>query len=204
MEAKGESMEINRKFAVIGLGYVGLTTAVALSKLGKVVAFDTSEERIKELQQGIERNGEVDVSDLSSKNLFWTANSDDLNECDFYVITVPTPIGKAKRPIFTMLFAATENIGTKLKKGDIVVYESSVYPGMTEEHCIPRLEKASGLICGQDFGVGYSPERINPSDKVHTFHTIAKIEAGTTLNPTIETVKKIADALGISLDDLMK
>lgn len=183
-------MAHRRIISVIGLGYVGLTTAAAFSKIGKIIAYDINPTRIKELQSGHDRNHEVPDHDLSSPNIQFTTNLSDLKEADFYIITVPTPLDKNKDPDFSMLFNASEQIGKQLKIGDIVVYESTVYPGATEEKCIPILEKSSHLRYGKDFTVGYSPERINPADKEHIFTNIIKIVSGTD-EKTIDIVSDV-------------
>src|SRR3990167_1099788 len=172
-------MTHKRIISVIGLGYVGLTTAAAFSKTGKVIAYDINPTRIQELKNGHDRNDEVPDHDLSSANIHFTSNFSDIQEADFHIITVPTPLDNNKHPDFSMLLNASEQLGKQLKIGDIVVYESTVYPGATEEKCIPVLEKSSHLIYGKDFTVGYSPERINPADKEHVFANIVKIVSGT-------------------------
>lgn len=164
-----------RNIAVIGLGYVGLTTAVAFSQIGKVIAYDKNKLRINELKNGVDKNNEISSNFLNSENMNFTANPDELKKADFYIISVQTPTDKTNRPDFSILFDVTKMIANFLKKGDIVVFESSVYPGTTEEECIPLLEKGSGLVCNKDFSVGYSPERINPADKEHDFYHVIKI-----------------------------
>lgn len=164
-----------RKISVIGLGYVGLPVAVAFGQKQMVIGFDINPHRIHELQQGIDLTGEVSLDILTKTNLMLTNNVTDLKQADFHIIAVPSPINQAKQPDFGCLIAASSIIGAQLKKGDIVVYESTVYPGATEERCIPVLEKVSGLKSNQDFFVGYSPERINPGDKTRTFTSIKKI-----------------------------
>lgn len=185
-------MVFQRIVSVIGLGYVGLTTAVAFSKITKVIAYDCSEQRIKELKDGHDVNDEVSDESLQSTNLYFTQSPEDLKEADFYIITVPTPVNKIKQPDLSMVLSASTLLGKFLKKGDIVVYESTVYPGATEEQSIPFLEHSSGLVCGQDFSVGFSPERINPSDKEHVFDNIVKIVSGSDKR----TLDIIADAYG--------
>jgi UDP-N-acetyl-D-galactosamine dehydrogenase len=172
-------MPHGRKIAVIGLGYVGLPVAVAFARSGApVVGFDINAERIAELNRGIDRTREVDPADLKHKSLQLTTDRAALNAADFLIVTVPTPIDENRRPDMRALMAASETAGRALKRGDIVVYESTVYPGATEEDCLPVLERASGLKGGRDFTVGYSPERINPGDKQHRFETITKVVAG--------------------------
>lgn len=165
----------NRKIAVIGLGYVGLPVAVAFGKLGPVIGFDQNPARIAELDQGIERTGEVDPADLQDSDVQYTDDPAQLSAADFYIIAVPTPIDEARQPDLSPLLAASKTVAGQLKLGDIVVYESTVYPGATEEDCIPLLEAGSGLTAGVDFKVGYSPERINPGDTVHKLSTVVKV-----------------------------
>ncbi len=169
------------KVAVIGLGYVGLPLAVEFGKKVPVVGFDIHQKRIEELQSGQDHTLEVSPEELKqSKNLQYSSNLDDLTECNFFIITVPTPIDHVNRPDLTPLKKASETIGKVISKGDIVVYESTVYPGATEEVCIPVIEQVSGLKFNQDFFAGYSPERINPGDKVNTLTKIKKITSGST------------------------
>ena len=171
--------EHGRRIAVIGLGYVGLPVAAAFARADTpVVAFDISHERIAELRAGHDRTREVTADDLRSANFLFTADPSELRAADFFIITVPTPIDEASRPDLRALVSASRTVGAALKEGDIVVYESTVYPGATEEECAPVLEAASGLICGRDFTLGYSPERINPGDREHRFETIQKVVAG--------------------------
>lgn len=172
-------MTHQRIISVIGLGYVGLTSAAAFSKVGKVIAYDINPTRIEELKNGHDINDEVPDQDLMSPNIHFTSNFSDIHAADFHIITVPTPLDKNKHPDFSMLLNASDRLGKHLKIGDIVVYESTVYPGATEEKCIPVLEKSSNLKYGKDFTVGYSPERINPADKKHVFTNIVKIVSGT-------------------------
>jgi len=171
-------MQHKRKISVIGLGYVGLPVAVEFGKSEKVIGFDINQERVGELKQGYDRTNEVNRDDLKSADVKFTTNAEDLKSADFHIIAVPTPIDAAKTPNLDALRGASITIGRQIKKGDIVVYESTVYPGATEEECIPVLEEESGLIAGKDFFVGYSPERINPGDQVHTFSTILKVVSG--------------------------
>ncbi|WP_366656151.1 nucleotide sugar dehydrogenase [Fodinicurvata sp. EGI_FJ10296] len=168
-----------RKIGVIGLGYVGLPVAVAFAATGRqVVAFDINAERVAELSDGIDRTREVTTGQLNAAALSFTTDSDTLAEADFFIVTVPTPITDARLPDLRPLLAASRSVGAALKPGDVVVYESTVYPGATEEDCVPVLEQVSGLKCGRDFSVGYSPERINPGDKTHQFTDIVKIVSG--------------------------
>lgn len=167
------------KIAVIGLGYVGLPLAVEFGKKVSVVGFDIHTTRIEELKIGQDHTLEVSPAELSQAiNLTYSANLEDLKNCNFFIVTVPTPVDEVNRPDLTLLKKVSETLGKVIKKGDIVVYESTVYPGATEEVCIPVLEKISGLKFSQDFFVGYSPERINPDDNVNTLTNIKKIPSG--------------------------
>ncbi|OYV17008.1 MAG: UDP-N-acetyl-D-galactosamine dehydrogenase [Methylococcaceae bacterium NSP1-1] len=179
-----------RKISIIGLGYVGLPVAVEFGKKEQVIGFDISSIRVHELKQGIERTNEVEAKDLASADIIFTCDAGDLKRADFHIIAVPTPVNNAKQPDLSPVISASRTVGQQLKKGDIVVYESTVYPGATEEECIPVLEEESGLIWGTDFNVGYSPERINPGDKVHTFKTITKVVSGDTVK-TLEVVAAV-------------
>jgi len=170
-----------QKIAVIGLGYVGLPLAVEFGKVTETVGFDINSKRVAELKKGIDRTLEVDNKNLkSAKMLKCTSDLNDLKNCNFYIVAVPTPVDKYKNPDLTPLVRASETVGKVIKKGDIVVYESTVYPGATEEDCVPIIEKISGLKFNKDFFCGFSPERINPGDKVHTLTTIKKITSGST------------------------
>ena len=168
-------MNKNRKISVIGMGYVGLPVAVAFGRLGEVIGYDIDAQRIEELKQGRDRAGEVGADALAATRVTFTTDSARLEQADFHIVAVPTPINDAKNPDMGPLTAASATLGRVLGKGDIVVYESTVYPGATEEICAPILERESGLSCGQDFYLGYSPERINPGDQTHTFTNIRKI-----------------------------
>lgn len=179
------------KIAVIGLGYVGLPLAVEFGKKRPVVGFDINKERIEELRAGHDQTLEVDDKELEeASQLFFTANSADLVDCNVYIVTVPTPIDEHKRPDLTPLIKASETIGKTLKQNDIVVYESTVYPGATEQDCVPVLERVSGLTFNKDFYAGYSPERINPGDKEHRVTTIKKVTSGST-----PEIAEVVDAL---------
>ncbi len=170
-----------KTIAVIGLGYVGLPLAVEFGKKYPVICFDINKIRISELESGYDRTREVEKESLlSSKNLKYTDQISELEKASIYIVTVPTPIDEAKQPDLTPVRKASETVGKTLKKGDIVVYESTVYPGCTEEICVPILEKMSGLKYNIDFYCGYSPERINPGDKVHTVTKIRKVVSGST------------------------
>ena len=170
------------KIAIVGLGYVGLPLAVAFSKKFKVIGFDIDVHRIQELKKGYDRTLEVNDNLLLSvvKNLSYSFNIKDIEECNIYIITVPTPIDKANRPDLVALIKATRDVGSVLSKDDIVIYESTVYPGVTEDICVPELEKSSGMKFNRDFFCGYSPERVNPGDKVNTLEKIKKITSGST------------------------
>ncbi|NAR76423.1 Vi polysaccharide biosynthesis UDP-N-acetylglucosamine C-6 dehydrogenase TviB [Acinetobacter haemolyticus] len=169
------------KIAIIGLGYVGLPLAVEFGKLLPVVGFDIQQKRIQELQSGQDHTLEVSPEELKqATQLTYSAHLDDLRSCNFFIVTVPTPIDEFKQPDLTPLIKASTSIGKVLKKGDVVVYESTVYPGATEEACIPVLEQVSGLKFNQDFFAGYSPERINPGDKLHRVTNILKVTSGST------------------------
>lgn len=168
----------SRRVSVVGLGYVGLPVAVEIGRISPVIGFDISQKRIDELKQGIDRTQEVDPADLKNTNVTYTADPKDLRAADFHIVAVPTPVDEANNPDLTLLRRASETVGSALKKGDIVVYESTVYPGATEDECVPILEKVSGLKSPQDFTVGFSPERINPGDKQHTFTKITKVVSG--------------------------
>jgi len=167
------------KIAVIGLGYVGLPLAVVLSKQYKVVGFDINASRIKELERGVDTTLEVSKSELAAaESLSFSYCADDLNSCNTFIVTVPTPIDKYKRPNLTPLLKASAMLGNIIKTGDIIIYESTVYPGATEDNCIPVVENLSGLSLNKDFFVGYSPERINPGDKSHRVEDILKVTSG--------------------------
>jgi len=170
----------SRTISVIGLGYVGLPVAVAFGKQRQSIGFDINSRRIAELQRGLDRSLEVTGAELAASDIFYTSDPADLARADFHIVGVPTPINDSKQPDLTPLILASETLGPHLKPGDIVVYESTVYPGTTEEDCVPILERTSGLVCGRDFFVGYSPERINPGDQERTFTNILKIVSGQT------------------------
>ncbi len=182
-------METKRRIAVVGLGYVGLPVAVAFGRLGPVIGFDINKAKVEALRRGEDRTGEVSKADLLNAQITFTDNPVALNAADFIIVAVPTPITAALQPDLTALMRASELIGTHLRAGTIVVYESTVYPGATEEICGPILERCSGLRCGKDFKLGYSPERINPGDKEHTFERVVKVVAGMDAD-TLETVAR--------------
>ena len=186
------------KIAIIGLGYVGLPLARLFATKYSVVGFDINVNRVKEIMSGKDSTLEIDDQVLQSVlidqnsdliGLYCTSTLNDLVDCTYFIVTVPTPVDKSNRPILTPLIKASESVGSVLKKGDVVIYESTVYPGATEEDCVPILEKISGLTFNQDFFVGYSPERINPGDKEHTVEKILKVTSGS----TPEMGKKIDD-----------
>jgi UDP-N-acetyl-D-glucosamine/UDP-N-acetyl-D-galactosamine dehydrogenase len=191
-------MERKHKIAVIGLGYVGLPLAVEFAKKYPVIGFDTNSTRINELMSGIDRTAEIENDDLKqlltttpgSKGLFCSDKPAEIAACNYFIVTVPTPTDRFNYPDLTQLYKASEMIGMFLKKADIVIYESTVYPGVTEEECVPVLEKTSGLKFNDDFYCGYSPERINPGDKLHSLSKIIKITSGST-----PKVAKEVDAL---------
>nr|WP_314836469.1 nucleotide sugar dehydrogenase [uncultured Flavobacterium sp.] len=182
-------MDSNKKIAVIGLGYVGLPLARLFATQHAVVGFDINSARVSALQSGIDTTLEVDDATLQkvlvdtnngSVGLYCTTDLAEIADCHYYIVTVPTPVDKNNRPDLTPLYKASEAVGKVLKKGDIVIYESTVYPGVTEEECVPVLERISGLQFNIDFFAGYSPERINPGDKLHTVEKILKVTSGST------------------------
>ena len=182
-------MNSNIKIAIIGLGYVGLPLARLFATQYSVVGFDINQNRIDALKKGVDSTLEIDSNTLKQvlvenatqkKGLYCTASLADIADCTYYIVTVPTPVDKNNRPDLTPLYKSSETVGKVLKKGDIVIYESTVYPGVTEEECVPVLEKISGLVFNVDFFAGYSPERINPGDKEHTVDKILKVTSGST------------------------
>jgi UDP-N-acetyl-D-glucosamine/UDP-N-acetyl-D-galactosamine dehydrogenase len=181
---------LSRRISVVGLGYVGLPVAVAFGRTARVVGFDVNPHRIEELRAGNDRTGEVAAADLRAADILYTDRIEELRTADFHIVAVPTPVDDAHQPDLTPLVKASESVGRALKPGDIVVYESTVYPGATEEICAPVLERVSGLRCGSDFTLGYSPERINPGDKEHTFTKIRKVVSGQDA-PTLATVTAV-------------
>lgn len=187
---------MQRKIAVIGLGYVGLPVATAFAKKHHVVAFDINQKRIAMLKKNLDHTGEVTAAELQAGHFLFTADAQDLKTADFFIVAVPTPLNTANQPDLEPLISASKTIGPQLKKGDIVVYESTVYPGATEEECGPILEAYSGLKCGIDFFLGYSPERINPGDKERTFSRITKIVSG----QTPEVLEIVAEVYGSVLE----
>jgi UDP-N-acetyl-D-glucosamine/UDP-N-acetyl-D-galactosamine dehydrogenase len=174
---------LTKKICIIGLGYVGLPLAHAFSSKYQVVGFDINKPRVDELNAGYDRTLELtsdEVNESIKNGMIYSTNMDDIKDCNIYIVTVPTPIDSTNRPDLTPLIKSSQTIGKVLKKDDIVIYESTVYPGVTEEVCVPELEKESGMIFNKDFFCGYSPERINPGDKEHTVTKILKITAGST------------------------
>jgi len=180
----------NRIVSVVGLGYVGLPVAVAFGKVRRTVGFDINKTRIAELRDGYDRTGEVTAEDLAAADILFSDRIEDLKEANFHIVAVPTPIDEANQPDLRLMCRASETVGAALKPGDIVVYESTVYPGVTEDECLPILERVSGLRGGTDFKVGYSPERINPGDKEHTFTKIRKVVSGQDAE-TLEIVAEV-------------
>jgi UDP-N-acetyl-D-galactosamine dehydrogenase len=180
-----------RKIAVVGLGYVGLPVAVAFAQRSTdLIGFDIDGRRIAELREGVDRTHEVDSTTLRNLSMKLTNDVSDIGASDFFIVTVPTPIDDARKPDLRAMFSASRSVGSVLKKRDIVVYESTVYPGAIEEECLPILEQASGLVSGLDFTVAYSPERINPGDKNHRFETITKVVAAQD-SDTLEIVANV-------------
>ena len=185
------------KLALIGLGYVGLPIALEFAKKIKVVGFDINQKRVDMMKNNIDPSDELVASDFEGCDIEFTADIDDLKECTFFIVAVPTPIDESKEPNIKPLLGASTTVGKALKKGDYVVYESTVYPGCTEDDCIPVLEEVSGLKWKEDFNVGYSPERINPGDKVHTLASIVKVSSGDTLESSehiAKTYELVVDA----------
>ncbi|HDT11675.1 MAG TPA: nucleotide sugar dehydrogenase [bacterium] len=180
-----------KKIAVIGLGYVGLPLAVEFGKIFETVGFDVNGKRVEELKKGKDKTLEVEPENLAKAlRLSYTTDMEEISDCNIYIVTVPTPINENKQPDLSPVIKATETIATFLKKDDIVIYESTVYPGCTEEVCVPILEKHSGLKFNHDFFCGFSPERVNPGDKVHTVVTIKKVTSGST-----PEIAEVIDAL---------
>ena len=185
------------KLALIGLGYVGLPIALEFAKKIKVVGFDINQKRVDMMKNNIDPSDELVASDFEGCDIEFTADIDDLKECTFFIVAVPTPIDESKEPNIKPLLGASTTVAKALKKGDYVVYESTVYPGCTEDDCIPVLEEVSGLKWKEDFNVGYSPERINPGDKVHTLASIVKVSSGDTLESSehiAKTYELVVDA----------
>jgi UDP-N-acetyl-D-galactosamine dehydrogenase len=187
------TMSVPRQVAVMGLGYVGLPLAAAFSRVLPTLGFDISTNRIAELKDGVDRNGEMTTADLAAAPIELTSDPAQLKRAELIIVAVPTPVDKAKRPDLTPLVEASRLIGKHLGRGTIVVYESTVYPGCTEEICVPILERESKLQCGSDFRIGYSPERINPGDTEHTFENVKKIVSG----QEPETAEVLAQTYGL-------
>lgn len=187
-------MTTQRIVSVIGLGYVGLPVAVAFGLKHRTIGFDINTQRIAELKKGYDRTGEVGAEELVAADILFTDTIEELRQADFHIVAVPTPVDAAKQPDLTPMLKASETVGKALKKGDIVVYESTVYPGVTDDECVPILEKVSGLVCGPDFTVGYSPERINPGDREHTFTKIKKVVSGQN-EETLEIVAQVYESV---------
>jgi UDP-N-acetyl-D-galactosamine dehydrogenase len=192
MKMYQQLLKKEKKIAVIGLGYVGLPIALEFAKHFQVIGFDISQERVAMMQQGLDPSHELESSSFEGKDILFTANQADLRQAHFFIVTVPTPVDDYKVPDLKPLIRASRAIGKALKKGDYVIYESTVYPGCTEEDCLPILEKESGLKLGEDFKIGYSPERINPGDKDRTIDKILKIVSGS----DAEALKEIAQVYG--------
>lgn len=180
----------DQSIAVIGLGYVGLPIALAFAKKARVVGFDINEQRINLMKKGIDPSNELESQDFEGCDILFSNQLDDLSPVSFYIVAVPTPIDDSNLPDLKPLLSATKTVAQTLKKGDCVVFESTVYPGCTEEDCIPLLESVSGLVFNQDFFVGYSPERINPGDKVHTLQNVVKVVSGSTPN-SLDLIAKV-------------
>ncbi|MEZ4485106.1 MAG: nucleotide sugar dehydrogenase [Syntrophotaleaceae bacterium] len=178
------------KIAVVGLGYVGLPLAAAFGRCAEVIGFDISVEKIQQLRAGFDATGELSEADLAATSIDYTGDPARLAEAAFVIVTVPTPIDDHKKPDLRPIEGASRSIGRHLSAGSVVVYESTVYPGVTEDICVPILEQESGLLCGSDFKVGYSPERINPGDKVHTVDKIIKVVSGQD-DETLDTVARV-------------
>ena len=185
----------NKKIAIIGLGYVGLPLAIAFSEKFNVTGFDIDKDRVNDLEKGFDKTLEINYAQINSakKNIYFTSNIQKTKDCNIYIVTVPTPIDSNNRPDLIPLIGSSKMVGRVLSKNDIVIYESTVYPGVTEEICVPELEKASGLKFNEDFYCGYSPERINPGDKNHTVKKILKVTSGS----TPEIAKEVDDLYNI-------
>ncbi|MCY4286339.1 MAG: nucleotide sugar dehydrogenase [Thiotrichales bacterium] len=191
---RGAVMGHGRRISVVGLGYVGLPVAVAFGRRSRVIGFDIDPGRVEELRRGVDRTGEVDPDALAATDAHFTSDAEALREADFHIVAVPTPIDRTRTPDLRGLLSAARTVGRGLDRGDIVVFESTVYPGVTEEECVPVLEEASGLAGGADFTVGYSPERINPGDREHTFTRVAKIVAAPD-ETTLDIVARVYESV---------
>jgi UDP-N-acetyl-D-galactosamine dehydrogenase len=201
-------MSTSSDIAVVGLGYVGLPLALAFAKAGKTVAgFDVNKEKIEELKRGVDRTNEVeDLQDLAHPNMSYSADPAVIKQSQFVIVAVPTPITAAKQPDLSMVESASRLVGKHLQKGAIVVFESTVYPGVTEDICVPLIDEESGLKCGKDWFVGYSPERINPGDREHTLERIIKVAAGMTpaITDKIAEVYEVACKAGVHKAESIK
>ena len=182
----------NRTISLVGLGYVGLPLAVSLARHYPVIGFDLNEKKIQRLRQGTDPNDELSEAELKSVTIDYTTDPAALKKSNFVIVAVPTPITKDKKPDLTPVESASELVGANMSKGTIVVFESTVYPGVTEEICVPIIERASGLKCGRDWKIGYSPERVNPGDKEHTIDKITKVVSGM----DAETCDVVAEVYG--------
>lgn len=190
-------MNKDLKIGVVGLGYVGMPLAIAFNKKYEVIGFDTNRSKIDIYKQGIDVTGEVGSENIRKSSIKFTDQEKELANCDRIIVAVPTPIDKEKKPDLTPLIEASKIVGRNMKKGAIVIFESTVYPGLTEEICLPILEKSSDMICGIDFKIGYSPERVNPGDRTHRVENITKIVSGIDK----ETLDEIADLYGSILEN---
>lgn len=197
MDLYTQLLDRKEKIAVVGLGYVGLPLAVAFAEKVKVVGFDLNEKKVDLYRKGIDATKEVGDDAIKKTSMEFTNDEKKLQEAKFIVIAVPTPVRKDTTPDLSPVESASRIVGRNLRKGSIVVYESTVYPGVTEDICVPILERESGLICGKDFKVGYSPERINPCDKVHTLSTITKIVSGMD-EETLDIVASVYELVALS------
>src|SRR6478735_4807900 len=173
-----ELIDKKEKLAVIGLGYVGLPIALEFARKVSVIGFDINKKRVELMKQHIDPSNELETKDFEGTDIQFTSDLEDLKAASFFIVAVPTPVDKHNVPDLKPVLSASETIGKVLKKGDYVVFESTVYPGCTEEDCLPVIEKLSGLSCVTDFKIGYSPERINPGDKTHTLAKITKVDSG--------------------------
>ena len=182
------------RICVVGLGYVGLPVALEFARKFRVVGFDINQNRVEMMQKGIDPSNELEASEFDGCDISFTSQPEETKDCTFYIVAVPTPINEHKHPDLKPLLSACNIVGSVLKKGDIVVFESTVYPGCTEEDCVPVLEKESGLKFGEGFTVGYSPERINPGDKVHTLTKIIKVVSGSD-EPTLKIVSEVYNTI---------
>ncbi|MCT4597617.1 MAG: nucleotide sugar dehydrogenase [Vallitalea sp.] len=194
MDLYNKIIKGEEKIAVIGLGYVGVPLAISFAKKVNVIGFDINKEKVEKYKQGIDPTNELNKGDLDSTSIFFTSHEKELRKAKFHIIAVPTPINDDKTPNLSHLKSACKIVGRNLSNNSIVVFESTVFPGVTEEICMPILEKESGLVCGKDFKIGYSPERINPGDKVHTLEKITKIVSGMD-DDALENIAKIYEII---------